>query len=178
MWNWIGDSPALLPEPDAPETFEAFFAREYVAVVGLAVVLSGSREHAEDIAQDAFLAAHRRWPEISTFDRPEAWVRRVVANLSASWVRRKWREARALTRASQGRGVPTLVDAEQHAFWSTVASLPRRQAQCVALFYLEDRSVRDIATILELSESTVKVHLHNGRTALAEKLDERRGDSR
>lgn len=56
------------------------------------------------------------------------------------------------------------------AFWMAVRTLPPRQAQCVALHYLEDRSVADIARVLECSENTVKVHLHRGRLALADRL--------
>ena len=51
-----------------------------------------------------------------------------------------------------------------------VRALPARQAQAIALHYLEDRSVADIAEILECSESTVKVHLHKGRTKLARRF--------
>ena len=66
------------------EPFEHFYRAEYRAVVGLAYALSGSRLAAEDIAQDAFIAAHRAWDRVGTYDQPGAWVRRVVANLSVS----------------------------------------------------------------------------------------------
>jgi DNA-directed RNA polymerase specialized sigma24 family protein len=55
-------------------------------------------------------------------------------------------------------------------FWRTVRSLPRRQAQVLALRYLEDRSDAEIAHILGCSEATVRAHLHNGRTELAVRL--------
>ena len=42
----------------------------------------------------------------------------------------------------------------------------------MALHYLEDRSVADIAAVLGCRESTVKVHLHRGRSTLARKLEE------
>ena len=50
-------------------------------------------------------------------------------------------------------------------------ALPRRQAQVVALFYVDDRSVADIALVLECAEGTVKAHLHKARGALAVALD-------
>jgi RNA polymerase sigma-70 factor, ECF subfamily len=56
------------------------------------------------------------------------------------------------------------------AFWRTVRSLPPRQAQCVALYYLEDRSAEEIAEILHCAVSTVRVHLHRGRLILEERL--------
>ena len=55
-------------------------------------------------------------------------------------------------------------------FWAAVRALPERQAQCVALHYLEDRPVAEIATILEMAEGTVKSHMHRGRQALAHQL--------
>jgi RNA polymerase sigma factor (sigma-70 family) len=50
--------------------------------------------------------------------------------------------------------------------------LPKPQAQCLALCYLEDRSVSDVAQTLGIAESTVRVHLHQGRRELARRLAE------
>ena len=74
-------------------SFEQFYERELRSVIGLAYALSGSRSAAEDLAQDAFVAAHRNWEKISQYDKPEAWVRRVVANLSVSRFRKGISEA-------------------------------------------------------------------------------------
>lgn len=66
--------------------------------------------------------------------------------------------------------------AEDEAFWSEVRALPKRQAQAIALHYLEDRSIADIAEILECAEGTVKVHLFKGRSRLSERLGLDSGD--
>jgi RNA polymerase sigma-70 factor (ECF subfamily) len=153
--------------------FEAFFEAQYRPVVGLAFVLVGRRSVAEDLAQDAFLAAYRRWDRIGGYDDPGAWVRHVVANMATSFWRRQGRELRALTRLG-GRRRDDRDDSStgDDSFWSAVRDLPRRQAQCVALRYLEDRSTSEIAAVLGISEATVRVHLHSGRQALAERLGE------
>jgi len=65
---------------------------------------------------------------------------------------------------------PAQLGAESAEFWREVRRLPRRQAQAVALFYLEETSVAEIAEVLGCAESTVKVHLHRGRQALAKRL--------
>jgi len=99
-------------------------------------------------------------------------VRRVVSNLSVSFFRTRLREAGAIARLkSPGDYLPVLHE-DDAAFWKTVRSLPKRQAQTLALHYLEDRAVAEIAEILGCSVSTVKVHLHKGRTSLAGKLGE------
>ena len=64
------------------EGFEAFYLREYHAVVRLAYALSGSRLVAEDIAQEAFLQAFREW---ETIRHPSAWVRKLAVR-RAGWI--------------------------------------------------------------------------------------------
>jgi RNA polymerase sigma-70 factor (ECF subfamily) len=161
----------------APETFEDFYVREYPAVVGLAYALSGSRWGAEDLAQEAFMEAHRDWARIGLYDKPGAWVRRVVANLSVSAFRRRAAEAKALARLPFGHEdpLPDLAEGDPE-FWAAIRSLPRRQAQVLTLFYLEDRSVAEIAEILDVTLGTVKRHLHDGRRALARRLQQEEDD--
>jgi RNA polymerase sigma-70 factor (ECF subfamily) len=146
------------------------YRREYRSVVALAYGLSGSRGAAEELAQDAFLEAHRAWDRVGAYDDPGAWVRRVVVNRSVSRVRRRVAEARAITRVAGRRELPAELPESAAEFWRAVRRLPDRQAQVIALHYLEDRSVADIAQVLDISPDTVKVHLHRGRRTLAQAL--------
>jgi len=156
------------PVYQLPESFDEFYAREYAGLVRLALVLSGSRHAAEDLAQDALLAAYRDW---SRLVQPLAWTRRVVANMAASAVRRRVVEVRVLARLAVRRDeVVQELPAEDEEFWAAVRSLPKRQGQMVALYYLEDCSVAEIAAILDCAEGTVRATLHKGRAALARRL--------
>ena len=139
----------------ATPTFESFFANEYGRVVGLAFVLCGRRAVAEELAQDAFVQAYRRWSVVSGYDDPGAWVRRVAVNLATSTLRRRTREARALARLAARRAAPAELVVANEAFWDAVRHLPRRQSQCVALRYVEDRSIAEIAAVLDIAEATV-----------------------
>lgn len=167
------DSETVAPEDvitiEPVETFEAFYVRELPRLVAFAAVLSGSAA-AEDVAQEAMLAACRQWDTVSRLDLPAAWVRRVCANRAVSTVRRRAVEARALLRLGMARERPTPMAEEHERFWAEVRRLPRRQAQAVALHYIYDMSVADVATTLGCSEGSVKVHLSRGRTALAQRL--------
>jgi RNA polymerase sigma-70 factor (ECF subfamily) len=152
-------------------SFDAFYRNEYRAVVALAYALTGRAAVAEELAQDAFLVAHRAWGRVGGYDAPGAFVRRVVANMAASFGRRLAAEARALARlASRATSWSAPLEPPDADFWRAVRSLPRRQAQVLALRYLEDRSDSEISHILGCSEPTVRVHLHNGRLALAQRL--------
>lgn len=168
-----GQPPAGQPEPApirAVVPFEQFYRRELKPVIGLAYALSGSRSAAEDLAQEAFLAAHSSWERVSQYEKPEAWVRRVVANKSVSMFRRKMREAKAMARMKPESSYLPRIPAEDDEFWKEVRGLPKRQSQAIALHYLEEMSVAEIAEILECAEGTVKVHLHKGRKRLADRL--------
>ena len=161
-------SQAVETEPQVlglSESFERFYVRSYQPIVALAHALTGSPTLAEELAQEAFLATFSAWDRI---DNPEGWVRAVVSNRARSWFRRRYAEMRAISRtqAHQARGVSEMPADTAH-FWTEVRHLPRRQAQVIALVYLEDLSVHQAAQILGCSESTARVHLSRGRRTLA-----------
>jgi RNA polymerase sigma-70 factor, ECF subfamily len=88
--------------------------------------------------------------------------------------RRLAAEGRALVRfAGRGADVAETFDFEAaEGFWRLVRRLPPRQAHVVALHYAADRSVAEIAEVLEVAEGTVKAHLHKARTRLTKLLAE------
>jgi len=154
--------------------FDAFYRRELPAMVALAAAITSSTIAAEDLAQEALLRAYNRWDEIGAYDKPGAWVRRVTINLALTNRKRVGAELKARLRLlGSDRTAGHTVEAHPPRFddvWSAVAKLPGQQLAAVALHYLEDRSVADIAEILDCSESTARVHLHRGRNALASLL--------
>jgi DNA-directed RNA polymerase specialized sigma24 family protein len=118
------------------ETFEAFYLREYHAVVRLAYALSGSRLVAEDIAQDAFLRAFGDWERIQ---HPSAWVRKLTVRRAGRAVHRAVRHARGPERvagpvtAAPARvvarvpvpGTPVAVAVGHGAVWAVAADATR-----------------------------------------------------
>lgn len=151
-------------------SFATLYRSEFAGLVTIAWGLTGSRETAEDVAQEALLSIHRRWERGEQVDNPRAYVRRACANLAVSWVRRRMAETRALLRVGTPQGsVPTL-DEGTETFWSEVRRLPRRQAQVVALFYGYSMTVAEISVTLEMSSGTAKTHLSRGRRTLASRL--------
>lgn len=163
---------ALEISPANRQAFDSWYRGEYHQVVSLVYVLSGSRWAAEELTQDAFLAAHRKWGTISGYDDPGAWVRRVAVNNARSWGRRKGAEARAYAKhAVRNRELPAELPPTADEFWSIVRGLPERQAQIVALHYMDDRPVDDIAQLLGIHAGTVKTQLHRARKTLAERLN-------
>ena len=138
-------------------------------MVAIAAAVSGSRAVAEDLAQEAMLRAHRQWDRVSIYERPGAWVRRVTINLSLSASKRASAEMRRLLRVADRPTLPE-PDVVDDRIWRMVAKLPKQQRAAIALHYLEDRSIDEIADILDISAATARVHLHRGRRALADDL--------
>ncbi len=135
----------------------------------LAYALTGDRWIGEDLAQDAFIAARQNWAEVGNYPAPGAWIRRVIANKAVSRYRRIQVERRALPRIWRRPtgDTPPEVAAEAAEIWAAVRRLPRRQAQVIALTYLEGHSLSDIGEILRCSPFTAKTHLQRGKQALA-----------
>jgi RNA polymerase sigma factor (sigma-70 family) len=167
--NGLDTGPDVVVELQVHEGFDTFYRREMPALVAFARSLSGSA-WADDIAQDAMLSAYRRWDAVSRMDVPAAWVRRACANRAVSTLRRRAVEARGLARLRAQRPAGEPLPEEYEAFWAEVRRLPRRQAQAIALQYVYDLGVAEIALTLGMAEGTVKSHLFRGRAALAAAL--------
>lgn len=159
---------------NAEASFDDFYADEYEPTLRVTYALCGSWPVAEEVTQEAFIRAYRRWHDLTRMDFPGAWVRRVACNLAVSRLRRLAAETRATARLVLRR-VPRAAmgatDDGDERFWELVRGLPARQAQAVALYYADDLAVREIAQVMDVAEGTVKAHLHAARQSLAEQLE-------
>jgi RNA polymerase sigma-70 factor (ECF subfamily) len=169
------DDRSMPPAVDVDPAFAELYLADFRRVAGLVQSLVGGRDVADEITQDAFVIAHARWHRISQYDRPQDYVRRVALNRAVSTLRRRGAERRALDRL-QARGGPVAdqvvaVDgADAAPLWAKVRALPPRQAQVIALTYVEDLGVEQVAAVLGCSVSSVKTHLRRGRATLAAAL--------
>lgn len=164
--NQLEDSLSFKASP--PSAFDAFYRKHFARAVALAHALVGARS-AEDIAQEAFWATFRKWNDL---ENPERWLWKVIANRSRSSLRRRYLEARLLPHPgpeSQPGHEEKLPGLDE--FWDMVRALPKRQAQVVALLYVEELSSVEVAEVLGCSEATVRVHLHRAKKRLAERFD-------
>lgn len=94
----------------------------------------------------------------------------MVVNRSTSVLRRGMTELQAIPRLETGTTSVAPLEPVADAVWDSVRALPRRQAQTVARYYLEDLSIEQIADILECSAASVKTHLRRARERLGRKL--------
>lgn len=156
---------------DGPADFDETFREHYSPMVRSLSVACGDREAAADAVQDAFTRAYARWRRISRYEHPAGWIRHVALNRLRDHFRHEARGVRARERMA-GDVVTTVgaPDLPDDALMAAVRNLPHQQQIAVSLFYVEQLSVREIATSMKLSEGAVKYHLHAGRGALRERM--------
>ncbi len=80
---------------DNPDTLRALFDGEYAPLVRLATLITGDVAVAEVVVQEAFARALARWKRIEHYDKPGAWVRRVVIRLALRTRGKRAREMHA-----------------------------------------------------------------------------------
>jgi RNA polymerase sigma-70 factor (ECF subfamily) len=148
--------------------FEDFYQRERPGFLTLARALCRSSQPAvaEDIVQDAFVRAYERWPQISQYDRPDLWVRRVTINLAMSRYRRLRTQVTGLARLAARTDMHAALSDDTTSILAGIRRLPTRQAQVVALKYVDDLSTEEIADVLEMAPGTVRTHLRRALDAM------------
>ena len=160
-----------MAESDSAE-FDAFYGAAVRRVVLYLYAACGDRSEAQDIAQEAFARAWQNWSKVGGYDDPEAWVRTVAWRLMVN----RWRGLRRWLAARSRVGPPTEVTGspspDRVAIVDAVQQLPKPQRQVIAMHYLLDMSVNDIATSSGVPTGTVKARLSRARTALAGLLGE------
>lgn len=140
----------------APD-FESLYEAEFDSILRAVYVATGDRALAEEATQEAFVRAYERWRRL----RAEPWVTGWVARTAMNYARRQRRRRPAAHESSIPETVEESVD-----LWRAVHTLPHRQLEAVALYYILDLPVREVARLMDCNEGTVKAHLAKARQSL------------
>jgi RNA polymerase sigma-70 factor (ECF subfamily) len=150
--------------------FEAFFAAHADQVVRALTAALGDRARAEDVAQEAFAAAYRKWPRVAAMERPVAWVYVVAMNRARRDLRRE-SAAPALPSVDLVRD-PAEPAAARLAVLDGLARLAPRQRAAIVLRYLADLQVAEVASAMGCSVGTAKATLHAALANLRVTIDD------
>jgi len=173
-------------DSDAPlsadEALTDLYAMHWAGLVRLGALLLRDRNRAEEVVQDAFVAAYPRLARLREEGTALAYLRRSVVNGCRSGFRHRAVEERYL--ASQvgsadalgrvtGESAETAVlrHDDDAAVLHAVHRLPQRQREVVVLRYYADLSERQIADALDISPGSVKAHAHRALTTLRDSLE-------
>ena len=133
----------------------------------LLALCSGDQALADDIAQDALVRAYVASGSFLGLSKFSTWLFRIAYNCYIDH-HRKARLDEAPVEAALAVPADESTDAafRYQQLYQALERLPGKEKAAIALFYFEDRSIKEIASILDMPQGTVKYHLSLGRTHL------------
>ena len=163
------------------DAFRDLVIRYQGAVFACAKAITRNDADAADAAQEAFIRLYRNLAQFDPRRSLRPYLLKIAANCARTMVTRRVRAAREVggdareeSTASAGPG-SVMVRRERHAaVRMRVESLPRTLREVCTLFYLADCSCAEVAAVLSMSASAVKVALHRARRRLHQELTEER----
>ncbi len=129
-----------------------------------------NEQDAQDITQEVFFKYLKYTKAGNVFREEEhrkAWILKVAVNTGNSYVKSAWFRHRA--DLEETSAVTTEVEEKSEVYYA-VMKMPEKYRMVIHLFYYEELSVREIGSILKLSETAVKTRLHRAREMLREQL--------
>ena len=161
---------------DLEARFEARLADSFPLAFRVALSVLRNRQDAEDIAQDAFVRAHRNLAELRDPDAFRAWLVRMVWRMAIDRRRAdRRRETREQAVAVPDRTSRTVEDEaigrqREAALWQAIDALPEKLRVTIVLSSIEGHDVKSVAALLGVPEGTVKSRLFLARKQLEEAL--------
>lgn len=150
------------------EDFDAFYAASVQRLTLQLYAYLGDQAEAQDIVQEAYYKALLKWKQISSYDDPVAWVRRVAWNLATNHFRK---QRNTISYLKRQREEPVEgPNPDRVALTRALATLPLNQRRAVILHYQARLTIAEIAEQEGVAEGTVKSWLSRGRAALAGQL--------
>jgi RNA polymerase sigma factor (sigma-70 family) len=158
-----------------PRAFDALVRRFQDMAVGYGAAILGDFPLAEDAAQEAFLEMYRVLPALRVPDAFPAYLRLTLRKHCDRMTRRKRVPTVPLDAAQNAAEAKSLMETltarERHAaVREAVRGLPETERVAVVLFYIGQRSLKEVAAFLEVPVSTVKNRLHTARRRLRERM--------
>lgn len=142
-------------------------------IFGFALSLSGNPADAEEIAQDAFIRAHRAlagYDEQRVRDlKVSAWLHRIALNVFRNRIRRKLRETVPLESVAEPHANGLLPE-ELHDLREAVLRLPPRYREAVVLRHVQGFDYAEIAGVMGVPAGTAKSDVHRALAILKEEL--------
>jgi RNA polymerase sigma-70 factor (ECF subfamily) len=172
-------------ESELEREFEVRLAESSTLAFRVAFGVLRQRQDAEDVAQEAFVKAYRRFSQLRDRDRFRAWLVRMTWRLAIDRQRGDRRRA-ARDRSPEGlrhispsavaqgfnpAGLEDLVARERAAqLWQAIDALPDKLRVVVVLAGIEEHDTSKVARLLDVPHGTVKSRLFLARQRLKEQL--------
>ena len=149
--------------------FEEFFERHHRRLYAGLCVVTGSRDEAEEIMQEAFLQVWQRWDRVARMDEPAGYLFRTAMNVSRKRTRRAALAARRAVGLAPMPDVYARVD-DRDVVIRALRDLPTRERAAVVLTALEEYSSSEAGELLGIADSTVRVLAGRARVSMRDAI--------
>lgn len=156
--------------------FERLLVESSTLAFRVAYGVLRQREDAEDVAQEAFIKAHRNFRRLRDRARFRAWLVRLTWRLALDRQRTNRRRAHRDTEHSRlaptatTSGDPAVLNERVSHVWRAIDALPDRLRLPLVLFGIEGHGIEDVSRLLGLPVGTVKSRLFHAREKMKESL--------
>jgi RNA polymerase sigma factor (sigma-70 family) len=164
----------------SPESFAEIVGRYQSLICGLTFALTGNFGKSEELAQETFLLAWKNLKQLRDLTRFKAWLCQIARNVVQNWRRSIHRdvidEAIPLGHAPEPTALQAdpaqqiIRDEEQSVIDRAITSLPEKYRLPLILFYREDKSHREVAELMEISEDATRQRIARARAKLKEQV--------
>jgi RNA polymerase sigma-70 factor (ECF subfamily) len=169
--------PLVTADEALSREFEARLADSSALAIRVAYSVLRQQQDAEDVAQEAFARAHRRFGALRDREKFRAWLVRIVWRLALDHRRdarrraaREGSAAREANQLSPDAAADTLARERSARLWAAIDRLPDKFRVVIVLAAIEEHGIKDVARLLDLPEGTVKSRLFDARKKLQEML--------
>lgn len=163
------------------EKFILFLKEHQDMVFSTAMRITSNSVESEDIAQQVFLQAFRKFDELSTHCNPGGWLRLATRNLSINHIKRylrRWQFFDTVSdipseveNAFRGKDDDSLLFDDVDILKKALGELPAKYRVPLVLFYYEGLQYQEIAKELRCSEGKVKTDIFRAKKVLREKME-------
>lgn len=147
---------------DLGQSFEQVFERNIRSVYRACYLRLRQRQDAEDAAQAVFLSYLARKRPFENERHERAWFLKAAHDRAVDIQRSAWHRRRAAQQMQE----QSYFDEEEMEAQSMLAALPPSLREVLALYYMEELPVSEIAKILRRTQSTIRAQLTKGRKRL------------
>ena len=149
-------------------TFEDFFMAEHERLFKALYMLTGNRDEADDLAQEALLRAYERWDRVGAMDSPAGYVYRTALNLHRNRLRGLVVRARRVFAAVPAEDLSGR--RPRAKTFGRLARLPRGQREALVLVDWLGLGSEEAGQMLGIDASSVRGRLHRAHATLRELL--------
>lgn len=147
------------------ESFEKAVRRNNQRLFLIALSFTKSSYDAEDILQNVFLKLLKHPSGFANEEHIDKWLTTVCVNESKNYIKYLFRKHHSIDEC-EIVSPDVFENSIENDLFNVVMSLPKKDRTVIHLFYYEDMSVKEISSILKITESTVKTRLSRARNKL------------